>query len=271
MPVELLVKAFVAGIIASIACGMGVLPLMFRRIDPARHRGIGYAFAGGLMFAASVYNLILPALDLPGLELMGADGGGSLPTVVLIVGGIVLGAFFLSVADARMARLQLKRESMHAWGGRVGVLIFIAMAVHSIPEGVAVGVGYAAEYADGVRGLLRDKPLGSYIAVAIAIHNIPEGLAVAVPMRSAGTSIPRCFLAAFLTSLPQPIAALPAAALAWLFAPIMPVLMGFAAGAMIFLILIGLIPEALETHSARSIAWAFTVGFSLMLLVQVLM
>ncbi|MAE60072.1 MAG: hypothetical protein CMJ49_01820 [Planctomycetaceae bacterium] len=269
MPPELLIKAFVAGIVASIACGLGVLPLMFRRMDPARHRGLGYAFAGGLMFAASVYNLILPALQLPGLELPG-PGEQSLPVIVLIVGGIMLGAMFLSTTDRHISRVTLHADKVDAWGGRVGILIFIAMAIHSIPEGVAVGVGYAAEYAEGVRGVFQDKAIGSYIAVAIAIHNIPEGLAVAVPMRSAGTSIPRCFGAAFLTSLPQPIAALPAAALAWLFDPIMPVLMGFAAGAMIFLILIGLIPEALRTHSARSIAWAFTIGFCLMVLMQVL-
>jgi zinc transporter ZupT len=113
--------------------------------------------------------------------------------------------------------------------------------------------------------------LGHYIALAIAIHNIPEGLAVAIPMRAAGASIWKCFWAAFLTSLPQPIAAVPAAYLAWLFQPIMPVLMGFAAGAMVFLVILELIPEALHTSSPVRVAWAFTIGFCAMILVQVLL
>ena len=85
--------------------------------------------------------------------------------------------------------------------GRSGVLIFLAMCIHSVPEGVAVGVAYASDEVYG-------KHLGPYIATAIAIHNIPEGLAVAIPLRASGVSLPKCFLAAFLTSLPQPMAAL---------------------------------------------------------------
>ena len=72
VPVEVLVEAVLAGVAASIACGLGVLPLFIRGIDPARHRGLGYAFAGGLMFSASVYNLILPGMQLDG----GGWGGG---------------------------------------------------------------------------------------------------------------------------------------------------------------------------------------------------
>jgi len=113
--------------------------------------------------------------------------------------------------------------------------------------------------------------LGPTLALAIAIHNIPEGLAVAIPLRGAGASIFRCFLAAVATSLTQPIATIPAVLLAWFFTPLMPVLMGFAAGAMVFLVILELIPEALETESPRRIAWAFTLGFCLMLLVQVVL
>jgi ZIP family zinc transporter len=81
----------------------------------------------------------------------------------------------------------------------------------------------------------------------------------------------KCFLAAFLTSLPQPIAAVPAVFASWVFQPLMPVLMGFAAGAMIFLILMELIPDALHTDKPRPIAWAFTAGFCLMLLIQIVL
>jgi ZIP family zinc transporter len=265
MPIQdVLVSAVFAGVLASLACGLGALPLLIRRFDPARHRGLGYAVAGGLVFSASVYNLILPGLGT-------ATGGWSLRDVAPIVAGILLGAGFLALAESRLSRHTLKRtsDSLDGWGGRIGLLVFLAMTVHSIPEGVAVGVGYAS---DAV-GQSHDG-LGPTLAVAIAIHNIPEGLAVAIPLRSSGSSVARCFLAAVVTSLPQPIAAVaavPAVLLTWFFKPLMSLFMDFAAGAMIFLIILELIPAALETETPLRITWAFTLGFCAMLMIQVVL
>jgi len=276
---ETVLAAVIAGLLASVACGLGVLPLFIPGLDPKRHIGVGYGLAGGLMFAASVYNLIYEGLQIQQQDLY------AFSNVWPVVAGILAGALFLSIADrfvhARTDRRAGPKGAADApdpdgsggdgafrlWGGSTGLLVFIAMAVHSIPEGVAVGTGY----------VLQEHPhyqagsVGTFIAVAIAIHNVPEGLAVAIPMRSAGASLGRCFLAAFLTSLPQPLAAIPAVLLAWFFQPLMPFLMGFAAGAMIFLVILELIPEALETDSHSHIAWAFTSGFCGMLLIQVLL
>jgi ZIP family zinc transporter len=141
--------------------------------------------------------------------------------------------------------------------------VFVAMTLHSIPEGVAVGVGYGAEPHLGVQNF------GHYIAIAIGIHNIPEGLAVALPMRLAGASLNRCFWFAFLTSLPQPIAAVPSGLLVWFFEPLLVPSLGFAAGAMMYLVLMELLPEALERHSRTEMAWMFLAGFGVMALVQV--
>jgi ZIP family zinc transporter len=257
MPIEIILKSLVAGILASFACGLGALPLLFRKIDVERQRGLGYALAGGLMFAASVYNLILPGLRISEWSL-------TLAKVLPVLSGILLGAAFLWVANAYLSPERLEQNSWKRWGGRGEILIFMVMAIHSIPEGVAVGVGYASEQ-------IYSQNLGSYIAVAIGIHNIPEGLAVAIPLRAAGASINKCFWAAFLTSLPQPIAAVPASLASWFFNPIMTILMGFAAGAMIFLILLELIPEALESETSVKIAWFFTIGFCMMLLIQVVL
>jgi ZIP family zinc transporter len=158
---------------------------------------------------------------------------------------------------------RLRSKWLQSVGGRVEALVFLAMTFHSIPEGVAVGVGYGAEGHDA-----QYAGLGLYIAVAIAIHNIPEGLAVALPMRVNGASIPRCFVAAFVTSLPQPIAAVPASLMVWFFQPLMLPMLGFAAGAMMYLVIVELIPDALETRNPTQIAWAFMIGFGLMVLVQ---
>jgi len=254
---QIVMKSVVAGLLASLACGLGALPLLLRSIDPERHTGIGYAFACGLMFAASVYNLILPGLSM-GTETF------TVARVTPVMSGILLGALFLSLANRYIESRAFDYSSMTSWGGRSGVLIFIAMSVHSIPEGVAVGVGYASE---GVY----EGNLGFYIALAIAVHNIPEGLAVSIPLRSSGVSIPRCFFAAFLTSLPQPIAAVPAAVFAWFFKPLMPLLMGFAAGAMIFLVVLELLPDAYEREKKTVISWSFVIGFCAMLFIQVLL
>jgi ZIP family zinc transporter len=250
-------ESIVAGIIASFACGLGVLPLAIKGINPRRHTGIAYSGTGGLMFAASVYNLILPGLTLSSASI---GLGEALPVIL----GILLGGIFLWQTNRYLTPERLASPRWSRFGNKAQLLIFVAMAVHSIPEGVAVGVGYSSEE-------LLASNLGHYIALAIAIHNIPEGLAVAVPMRATGASLPRSFMAAFLTSLPQPIAAIPAGYVSWLFQPIMPVLMGFAAGAMIFLVILELIPEALHTSSPIRIAWSFTLGFCAMLLVQVIL
>jgi len=254
---QFITDSLIAGIIASFACGLGALPLAIKSIDLQKHTGIAYAAAGGLMFAASVYNLILPGLTLSSASIQ-------LANAVPVILGIVAGAGFLSLTDRFLSPERLEQESWRKFGNKAQLLIFIAMSVHSIPEGVAVGVGYSSE-------AVYSNNLGHYIALAIALHNIPEGLAVAIPMRAAGASIWRCFWAAFLTSLPQPIAAVPAAYVSWLFQPIMPVLMGFAAGAMIFLVILELLPEALHTSPPVKVAWAFTIGFCAMILVQVLL
>lgn len=252
---DFIVKSLVAGIIASFACGLGALPLALKRIDPVKHTGVAYAAAGGLMFAASVYNLILPGLTMASASITPRE---ALP----VIAGILLGAAFLGQTDRFLSPERLAQGRWKRFGNKFQILIFIAMFVHSIPEGVAVGVGYTSEtvYANG---------LGNYIALAIALHNIPEGFAVAVPMRAAGASIHRCFWAAFLTSVPQPLAAVPAGYISWIFQPLMPLLMGFAAGAMIFLVILELIPESLESTTHSRAAWSFTLGFCGMILIQI--
>jgi ZIP family zinc transporter len=252
-------QSFVAGILASLACGLGALPLAIPALKLSERAGLAYAFAGGLMFSASVYNLLMPALSA------GADDMFHLKSVLLTLLGLFLGCFCLWSFERFLTPERLQRHWLSKFGGRTEVLIFLAMTFHSIPEGIAVGVGYGAEStSDQFAGM------GLLIALAIAIHNIPEGLAVAVPMRARGAPIAKCAFFAFLTSLPQPIAAVPASLMVWLFQPLLIPSLGFAAGAMMYLVIVELIPDALKTHPATQTAWMFMSGFALMLLVQVL-
>lgn len=248
-----------AGLLASLACGLGALPVAFNPAALRRRVGLGYAFAGGLMFAASIYNLLMPAFTL------GGPAATELWPVVQTLGGLLAGCGVLWLVRERLTPEMLAAGPLRSLGSRQSALVFLAMTIHSIPEGVAVGVGYGAEGQAGVPGL------GLHLALAIAIHNIPEGMAVAIPMRVGGATLTRCFWFAFFTSLPQPIAAVPAALMVWFFAPLMLPMLGFAAGAMIFLVIVELIPDALEDRKPAEIAWAFVLGFSLMVLVQVVL
>ena len=253
----IVVESVVAGLFASVACGLGVLPVLIRGLNIERRIGIGYGFTGGLMFSASVYNLLLPALTI------GNEEVSRLWPVLQTLSGMFVGCLCLWGVEKFLTPERLQSRWLRGLGGRVETLIFIAMAFHSIPEGVAVGVGFGSEsHNESLSGL------GLVIAIAIAIHNMPEGLAVALPMRARGASFWKCFWMAFLTSLPQPIAAVPATLLVWLFEPLMLPFFGFAAGAMMYLVVVELIPDALETRSTGEIAWSFMAGFGLMLLVQ---
>ena len=180
--------------------------------------------------------------------------------------GLLAGAGFLWSVEHDLTPERLSNLIWRTVGSRKEIVIFIALSFHSIPEGVAVGVGYTSTEQIGA-----SADLGHYIALAIALHNIPEGLAVAIPMRAGGASIGKCFLFAFLTSLPQPIAAVPASLLAWFFKPLVVPFLGFATGAMIFLVIVELIPDALADRTANEIAWAFILGFGGMILIQVIL
>ena len=259
-------QSVIAGLIASLACGLGVIPLAisqsknFARFNLHSRIGFGYAFSGGLMFAASVYNLILPALTIEGQQSI------QLVSVSKIIIGMMVGCGFIYSIDKLLGSHAESDQVNSYFGSKTGALIFVSMLIHSIPEGVAVGVGFVSpEYFSNLPNL------GIYIAVAIGIHNIPEGLAVALPLHSQGISLKRCFWIAVLTSLPQPIMAVPASLMVWAFKPLLIPSFGFAAGAMMYLVICELIPQGLEEDSPTAIAWAFMLGFSLMLLVQVLL
>ncbi len=254
---QVAIEAAVAGLLASVACGLGALPLGFKRINLGKRIGLGYGFAAGLMVAASVYNLLWPALTLGNAELR-------LGSVLKTTAGLFLGCLLLWWMGRFLTTERLESRGIAKWlGGRTEALIFLTMCLHSVPEGIAVGVGYAGE------ARLEDaEGLGGYIALAISIHNIPEGLAVALPLRLRGVSLAKCFLFAFLTSLPQPIASVPACLLVWFFEPLILPCLGLAAGAMMYLTIEELVPDALETRSRGQVAWAFMIGFISMVLVQ---
>ncbi|MFN7961054.1 MAG: ZIP family metal transporter [Thermoanaerobaculia bacterium] len=227
-----------------LATGLGALPVLFVRRVPERLLGVGYSIAGGMMVAVSFLDLIGPGLkkgDTPALSI-----------------GLLVGALFFWGADRFLEVRDLAFAGLSGAGARKALLILATMFVHSFPEGVAVGVGYAS----GETGL------GWFIALAIAIHNIPEGMAISLPMSASGVGFWRCFGFSVLSSLPQPIAVIPAVLTVERSRQLLPYGLGFAAGAMVYLVLAELLPETYERTGKHGTAWGFTLGFVAMLLAQ---
>ncbi len=244
---NLVVTTLVAAVLTDLATGLGALPFLFVRNPSKRWQARFSALAGGMMLSASVFSLSGEALK------RGAPWELAL--------GILAGALFLSITARFIEGRHWKISGLSAEASRKGIMVFVAMAIHSFPEGVAIGVGYAT----GELGF------GLLVAVAIAVHNIPEGLAISLPLRAQGVSVARCFYYSVLSSVPQPLAALPALIAVSAFRRLLPAGLGFAAGAMIFLVVAELLPESLEDASggSRQAAWWFVVGAVLMLLLAV--
>ncbi len=237
-------QAFVAAFLTMLATGLGALPVLFTRRLPGRLLGVGYALAGGMMVAVSFFDLVLPGLEKGETWELAA--------------GVVLGAALFWWGSGLVERREWALAGLRGAGARRAILILGTMFVHSFPEGVAIGVGYASGEVD----------LGIFIAVAIAIHNIPEGLAISLPLAAEGVGFWRCFGYSVLSSLPQPIAVVPSFLLLWLSRGLLPAGLGFAAGAMIYLVLAELLPESIQASGKHPTAWGFVAGFVVMMLAQ---
>lgn len=241
MPAHLIWMVFWAALITDLATGLGVLPLLWTRSNERRLHGVGSALTGGMMLSASMFALTGEALQR----------GNALQ----VISGLLLGAVFFSAAAKWLERAEWRFKNMTADESRQGVLVVVTMFIHSFPEGVAIGVGYATG----------ELQYGLLLALAIAVHNIPEGLAVALPLRARGMSLWSCALYAIATSVPQPIAAVPSFLLVSVFKPLLPIGLGFAGGAMIYIVAVELLPDSFEQCTRREAAWGFTLGLIAML------
>lgn len=218
---------FLYALITAIATGVGALPFaLVRRVSA---RGVAYAnaIASGLMLGASF-----------GLVAEGMRRGAG-PTIA----GGMLGVLFVVGAERLLEQRGSTLADARAAAGRRMVLIVAVMTAHSFAEGVAVGVSFGAGAA-----------LAFAITLAIAVHNVPEGLAISAVLRPQGVSVAACAGWSVVSSLPQPLMAVPAFLFVEAFAPALPYGLGFAAGAMVFMVLVELLPEAYEAGRRGAVA-----------------
>ncbi|MFO7535517.1 MAG: ZIP family metal transporter [Kiritimatiellia bacterium] len=233
----------------------------FKRVHPTVLNGM-LGFAAGVMIAASYWSLLAPAIVL-------TTNMGGRPWVAPLIGFLAGGAF-LWVLDKVLPHLHPGLETRQAEGIKTqwqrSALLVLAITLHNIPEGMAVGVAF------GALGQGMDSAtLGGAVALAVGIglQNFPEGIAVAVPLRREGMSRRKCFWYGQLSAIVEPIGGVLAAALVIVMKPILPYALAFAAGAMIYVVVEELIPEAQRGEDTDTATIGAMLGFALMMTLDV--
>lgn len=219
-------------------------------------------FAGGVMIAASYWSLLAPALEM-------SEGKG-IPAWFPAAVGFLVGGIFLRGADAILPHLHLDFPTEEAEGIRTSwrrsTLLILAITLHNIPEGLAVGVAFGAVAA----GLPAATLAGAVaLAIGIGIQNFPEGLAVSMPLRREGMSRLKSFWYGQLSATVEPIAAVIGAGAVILARPILPYALAFAAGAMIFVVVEELVPESQRGGNTDIATMGAMIGFTVMMVLDV--
>ncbi len=231
---------FILAAITALATGLGALPFLFIKSLSPRVVGNSNAIAAGLMLGATF-----------GLMAEGSEFG-ALQTII----GAQLGVLFV-LGSSRLIGEDVEFGALQGAGARKVLLVLLVMTFHSVAEGVAVG----ASYAGGIT-------LATFVTIAIAVHNIPEGLAISAVLRPQGTSVLKCGAWSIFSSLPQPIMAVPAFLFVDRFRPTLPYAMGFAAGAMLLMVLQELLPEAYEEGRRSEVGLLVSLTLFAMILFQ---
>ena len=217
-------------------------------------------FASGVMIAASVWSLLLPSIEMA--------GDSSLPDWLPAAGGFALGIAFLFVLDMVIPHLHINSDESEGpkieWK-RTTKLVF-AVVLHNIPEGMAVGVVLAGAMA-GDAGISAAGAMA--LSVGIAIQNIPEGAIVSAPMQSEGNGKGRSFLYGVLSGVVEPVAGIITILLIDSMLPLLPWLLAFAAGAMMYVVVEELIPEAQHGPHSDIATIGFAAGFLVMMILDV--
>ena len=217
-------------------------------------------FASGVMVAASIWSLLIPAMD----QSAGAGTWAFLPAVI----GFWVGILFLLGLDHLIPHLHQKSsraEGPHTQLRRSTMMV-LAVTLHNIPEGMAVGVVYAGY----LSGNAKITAAGAFaLALGIAIQNLPEGAIISMPLRAEGMKKSKAFLGGVLSGIVEPIGAVITILAASLIVPALPYLLSFAAGAMLYVVVEELIPEMSQGKHSNIGTVCFALGFSVMMVLDV--
>ena len=238
-------NVFYYAMITAIATGFGALPFFFFKDLTPNWLGISNAVASGLMIAAS-FGLIYEGIETD---------------VWFTFYGIIIGLVFIIGSEHFLDKYNgnFSIKNIDQADATKMLLIVGIMTIHSFTEGVSVGVSFSG-----------GQDLGVFITTAIAVHNIPEGLAISLVLIPRGTSPLKAAGWSIFSSLPQPLMAVPAFLFVEIFRTYLPMGLGFAAGAMIWMVFAELIPDAMEESDTSTVATTITISIALMIIFQVL-
>ena len=238
------------------ASGAAVVFFFRRHPSPVLQRVL-LGFAAGVMLAASMWSLLIPAIEKA--QAMGIPGWAPAS------GGSVLGIVFLMLMDRLLPRFAPESFHIHPSRSRAALLT-LAVTLHNIPEGMAVGVSFALAAQSGDPGVLT---AALALAVGIGIQNFPEGAAISLPLRQEGLSRERAFAVGAASGLVEPVFALLTVLLTGFVEPLLPWLLAFAAGAMLYVVVEELIPEANLSKGDHTGTLGVMAGFLVMMILDV--
>lgn len=253
-----LLQALGGGMVAALATALGTVPVMFSQRMSERTQDTLFGFGAGVMLAACAFSLILPGMQA--VRSQGMFGGSDSAAAAVVGAAILLGAAAMLLIDRLLPHehfikgregmdVDAARKLQRAW------LFVFAIALHNLPEGLAIGVGYAS-----------DGMAGNALAMGIAIQDVPEGLVVALALLVAGYRRRFAVLLGCLTGLIEPVGAVLGALIVTSFAGVLPWGMGFAAGAMLFVISHEIIPESHRKGHETFATGGLMLGFVLMMM-----
>jgi zinc transporter, ZIP family len=245
-----------AGLATGLATFIGAAVILFRSGSLPARQDVMLGFAAGVMLSASYLSLIVPAVDHAR-----ENGLGSLASAALVAASVLMGAATLDWIrrSDRFTSIALGHSVAPPEVNRSVWLLVIAMTAHNFPEGAAVGVGFATE----------DPQVAIGTAIAIGVQNLPEGLAVAAALLSLGWSRTRSVLVSGATGLTEPIGAFLAVTLVALVSSLLPVAMGGAAGAMLYIVAAELIPTIHREGATTRATAALMIGAALMMMLDI--
>lgn len=257
-----ILQAFTATLFTWAATALGAALVIFTKKVSKKMLDTMLGFAGGVMIAASFWSLLTPAIEM--------SEGGNLPSWLPPAIGFILGGLFLRLVDKILPHLHSGLPLQNAEGIKTSwrrtTLLVLAVTLHNIPEGLAVGVAFG-----GASAGLESATVGGAIALAIGIgiQNFPEGAAVSLPLRGEGISRAKSFWYGQLSGMVEPLAAIIGAGAVVIAAPILPYALSFAAGAMIFIVVEELIPASQSGENTDLATLGVIIGFTLMMILDV--
>lgn len=244
---------------AGTVLGSSMVFFLKREIKPKLQKAL-LGFASGVMIAASVWSLLIPATEM-------AEENGDVPWIPAVI-GFLLGVGFLLLLDSVTPHLHLdsdKPEGKSSGLGKSSMLV-LAVTLHNIPEGMAVGVVFAGMSAEN----MSITQAGAFaLAVGIAVQNFPEGAVISMPLAGTGISKRRAFMYGVLSGVVEPVGAMLTIVLTSLITPVLPYILSFAAGAMIYVVAEELIPEAQSGEHSNIGTAGVAVGFALMMMLDI--